>query len=225
MSGHDDPFSTVGLWLQYVLREAGPDGTGYLAVTDFAADTPWLQPVMLTYTRFGVAMFGVLALAAWWTSRSRSPRLMAAALAVPVCAAGAYLIGAAAKHSVQEARPCRSFAGAFRLEACPAPGDYAFPSNHTMVAVAVAVALFGVDRRLGAAAAAATAVMSFSRVYVGVHYPGDVLFALWFGGSITLVAAPALAWLLTPLVTRLRRSMLQPLLGAPASAETSAGPP
>jgi membrane-associated phospholipid phosphatase len=55
------------------------------------------------------------------------------------------------------------------------PSSTSFPSGHSASAAAFAVAVGdampGLQRPLGAAAS----VVAFSRVYTGVHYPGDVL--------------------------------------------------
>lgn len=54
------------------------------------------------------------------------------------------------------------------------PGQ-AFPSDHSTAAFAIAlVILVFLSRRWGAALLAAAALIGFSRVYVGVHYPGDI---------------------------------------------------
>jgi membrane-associated phospholipid phosphatase len=63
------------------------------------------------------------------------------------------------------------------------------------------VVLFAVHRRLGAVALLAAALMSVARVYVGVHYPGDVVAGAVVGVA---VAALLLTWL-QPLMTRLRQ--------------------
>jgi undecaprenyl-diphosphatase len=58
------------------------------------------------------------------------------------------------------------------------PGQ-AFPSDHSTAAFAIAlVVLTFLSRRVGVALLAAAALIGFSRVYVGVHYPGDVLASL-----------------------------------------------
>jgi undecaprenyl-diphosphatase len=75
------------------------------------------------------------------------------------------------------------------LEACPAPGDWSFPSNHAAIAAAAAVALLFVSRRLAVVAIVAALAMGASRVWVGAHYPHDVLAGLAVG---TLVAAAAM---------------------------------
>ena len=67
------------------------------------------------------------------------------------------------------------------------PTDSSFPSNSAAVAFAIAAAVWCVNRRLGAALFVAAAVYGFSRVYVGVHYPGDIL-----GGAVIAVVVTAL---------------------------------
>ena len=53
--------------------------------------------------------------------------------------------------------------------------DYSFPSDHAVMAGAVAAGLFLVNRRLGVVALAAALLMAVARVYIGAHWPGDVL--------------------------------------------------
>lgn len=55
------------------------------------------------------------------------------------------------------------------------PHGYSFPSGHTTISFAAATAIFGKHKRLGVAALVLAALIGFSRVYVGVHYPFDVL--------------------------------------------------
>ena len=58
------------------------------------------------------------------------------------------------------------------------PGQ-AFPSDHSTAAFAIAlVVLAFLSRSIGAALLGAAALIGFSRIYVGVHYPGDILASL-----------------------------------------------
>lgn len=55
------------------------------------------------------------------------------------------------------------------------PHTHSFPSGHALVAFAAATVLAAAVPRLRWPLYALAALIAFSRVYVGVHYPGDVL--------------------------------------------------
>lgn len=55
------------------------------------------------------------------------------------------------------------------------PGDASFPSGHTAVAFASAMALRAAGRRAHVAALIFAVLMGLSRVYLMVHFPTDVL--------------------------------------------------
>src|SRR6202042_3500529 len=77
----------------------------------------------------------------------------------------------------------------------PAHGT-SFPSSHTAVALAVVVALVPfLARPLAAAGIAYAGLVGWSRVYLGVHYPLDVLAGAGIGmavGGVILLALQAL---------------------------------
>jgi undecaprenyl-diphosphatase len=195
-----------------VVTQSHLDDTAFTDVTNFARDTHWLNTAMVDYSSYGMILFAALIVVGWWRARSADTTMMTAALAVPVAAITAFLVNDVVKSLVAEPRPCYRLPDAFLLEACPQVSDYGFPSNHTAVAAAMATALLLVDRRLGLVAAAATAIMGFSRVYVGAHYPHDVLVGLLVGTAAGLATAIAVREFATPLVTRLAASSLRPLM-------------
>ena len=53
--------------------------------------------------------------------------------------------------------------------------DKSFPSDHTVIAFALALAVFFYNKKLGAFFLFLAALIAFSRIYVGVHYPLDIL--------------------------------------------------
>ena len=63
------------------------------------------------------------------------------------------------------------------------PDAFSFPSGHTTVAFAVAVALAGSGSGLGAVAAILAGGIAVSRVYLGAHYPLDVLAGIALGAA------------------------------------------
>ncbi|MDR3277296.1 MAG: phosphatase PAP2 family protein [Oscillospiraceae bacterium] len=62
------------------------------------------------------------------------------------------------------------------------PADFSFPSGHTAAAFAAACALArGFSRRIAIPAYLLASLIAVSRVYVGVHYPSDVLAGVLVG--------------------------------------------
>jgi len=150
------------------------DGPAYTDVVDLARHAPtWLNDTMTAWSTYGLALFAVLMAACWWRARRTSAAAAVTSLALPFVVVLAYGVDAVLKVLVREDRPCQSLRVA-TLEACPAPGDWSFPSNHAAIAAAAAAALLFVSRRLGAVAVVAAGAMALSRVWVGAHYPHDV---------------------------------------------------
>lgn len=73
------------------------------------------------------------------------------------------------------------------------PGDWSFPSGHAAAACACAVAIavtLGARRwRIWLPIAALAALMAFSRLYLFVHWPTDVLAGVMLGVSVGMVVA------------------------------------
>ncbi|WP_406836091.1 phosphatase PAP2 family protein [Streptomyces sp. AHU1] len=63
------------------------------------------------------------------------------------------------------------------------PHTTSFPSGHSASAAAFATAVALESRRYGVLVAPVAAAVAFSRVYVGVHYPGDVLAGMAIGAG------------------------------------------
>ncbi|MBN9098066.1 phosphatase PAP2 family protein [Pseudonocardia sp. 73-21] len=88
------------------------------------------------------------------------------------------------------------------------------PSDHAVVAGALVVGLWVLQRRLGVLGAALALLVAFSRVYVGVHYPSDVAVGLLFGAVVAAVVVPGLRGPATAVAQRLLRMYFRPLIEA-----------
>ena len=84
-----------------------------------------------------------------------------------------------------------------------APKDYSFPSGHTMASFAAATVLIYMNRKVGIVAMVLTVLIAFSRLYLYVHYPTDVL-----GGIITGAIAGYIGYKLTFIVQSKHRKKL-----------------
>jgi membrane-associated phospholipid phosphatase len=187
-------------------------------INSFARQTGWLHAPLRGFAAYGVVLFGLLVVAGWWLARGRGPRTMAAALWAGAGTLLAVAVNQPLVNGFHEARPYTDHPHLLVLATRSA--DYSFPSDHAVMAGAVAAGLWLVDRRLGLIATAAALVMAFARVYIAAHYPHDVLVGLAVGAGAVLLGWALLARPLTWLVTRLTRTPLRPLL-----ASTDPGPP
>ena len=64
-----------------------------------------------------------------------------------------------------------------------------FPSDHTAIAFSFAFSLLMQSRVVGITALTLAGLIGFSRIFVGVHYPFDIL-----GGMLVGIASAALLW-------------------------------
>ena len=70
-----------------------------------------------------------------------------------------------------------------------APTDFSFPSGHTIASFEAAAVLWLQHRKWGIAAMILAVCIAFSRLYLYVHYPTDVFFAMLLGIGIGLLAS------------------------------------
>lgn len=68
------------------------------------------------------------------------------------------------------------------------PHDFSFPSGHTLASFEAAIALTVYNRKWGIPALILAALISFSRLYLYVHYPTDVLFSMLISVGIAFLA-------------------------------------
>lgn len=67
------------------------------------------------------------------------------------------------------------------------PSDYSFPSGHTLSSFIAAFILLFSGNRFGYAAVVLAALIAFSRLYLYVHFPSDVLGGIFLAALISYV--------------------------------------
>ena len=93
------------------------------------------------------------------------------------------------KMAGERRRPDREGLGVPKQRWVRMPLSTSFPSGHSASAAAFAVAAGGVLPAVRLPLRAAAAVVGFSRVYTGVHYPSDVLVGAAVGALIGRLAS------------------------------------
>jgi len=150
-----------------------------------------LTPVSHLFLPVGIIAVVVVTVI-YLAARNRSALPVATAA---VSAGAAWILANVAKAVTDRPRPYQVLADAV-LRQHPAHGT-SFPSSHTAVTLAVAIALLPFLGRLLAAAGISYAILvGWSRVYLGVHYPLDVLAGAGIGMAAGGGALLALSWLL-----------------------------
>jgi undecaprenyl-diphosphatase len=221
-----------------VLFPKGLNVLVYLDINRLARSTAWAHGFMHDYALWlGLVLLAATFLAVyavlWWRRQVRAAAGLVLGGAATVAALGLnQLVG----HAARELRPYDTLHDVVVLVG--RANDYAFPSDHAVVAGGLTAAVLVVlwrgrasgttrpandtERRLGgqapvgalaAIAAALGLFLCFARVYVGAHYPGDVVAGLLLGAVVVGMAsllrplAEVAAGLLlrTPLALLLRR--------------------
>ena len=160
-----------------------------------AVDWPhpaWLAKPLGAFSltaNYGILWYAVALLP--WLSGGRRP--LATLIYVSVAVTAVETLGFVVKHFVGRHRP--TIADPSLPNHIPLPLSKSMPSSHASMAVTATWTLGTLYPDWLPLLIAATAVLAFSRVYLGVHYLGDVVaglvFGLVFGGLyVALVPAP-----------------------------------
>ena len=91
------------------------------------------------------------------------------------------------KNIVQRPRPFVTFTDLQII--IPTPSEFSFPSGHTSSSFAAAAVFYRhLPKRLGIPSVVLAGLIGFSRLYVGVHYPTDVIAGVVMGILLSYLA-------------------------------------
>lgn len=134
----------------------------------------------------------------------------AALVWAPLAAAAALLLNIPLREFVGRPRPFHQHAGLEVLEPGLGQGlgraEFSFVSDHATLAMALGVGLFIANRKFGYIGIGLALLEGACRVYLGVHYPTDVIGGFALGTAVVLLLAPLAMAVLTPVVRAVARS-------------------
>lgn len=87
------------------------------------------------------------------------------------------------KNLIQRSRPCWIDTNILLL--IPNPTDYSFPSGHTLASFEAAIMIFLHNKKWGILAMMLAVLIAFSRMYLFVHFPTDILGGIVIGTAIS----------------------------------------
>ncbi len=182
----------------------------FSAINRFAGRSPLLDRAGIFLAAYAYLTFGVLLVALWFlpasaeVRRERQQRVINALIACGGALLTVHLFGT----FFYRARPFMTHTVTQLVAHAP---DSSFPSEHTTFAFVLLVALAPVLGRTAWFWLALGVVIGIARVFVGVHYPTDILGGMVIGaawGAIALVVAPRLESTELPVLERLARFRL-----------------
>jgi len=88
------------------------------------------------------------------------------------------------KNLIQRPRPCWIDNNILLL--IPNPVDYSFPSGHTLASFEAAIMIFLHNKKWGVPAIILAILIAFSRMYLFVHFPTDILAGAILGIAISI---------------------------------------
>jgi undecaprenyl-diphosphatase len=194
------------------LAESGsnPDVDLLYDINGLAKGAPhWFDRGMEFVGEYGLLLAMVLlVLWCWWTVRRRGDENAAASVAAlvwaPLAAGVAVLVNVPIRGFVERPRPFVDHQGLDVLVG--GKTDFSFVSDHATLTMAIGVGLFVANRKFGLAGIGIALLEGFCRVYMGVHYPTDVIGGFALGTAVALLLSPLAMALLTPVMKAVERS-------------------
>lgn len=145
--------------------------------------TPWLDEVMIFFTRLGDGANLWIALGVGFLFFKKTRRC------------GIYILFSLQLSTLFGKELLKNMIGRPRpfvadpsvvLKVAP-PGSFSFPSGHTLDAFASATAIFLCCRKTGIVALVVASLIAFSRMYLFVHYPTDILGGIVIGVCVAVL--------------------------------------
>ncbi|MCE8024057.1 MULTISPECIES: phosphatase PAP2 family protein [Halomonadaceae] len=191
--------TTLNLALFAQLNAAPDSDPRLLLMTEvFAVYLIWLVPALLVI--------------GWLRGSERLKRpLWEAFIATLLALAASWMIG----WLWPTPRPFMMPVGQTFLEHAPTP---AFPSNHAtiMLTMAFSLLLHAGTRRIGRYLLLLAVPVAWARVFLGVHFPQDMLGALVLAAAMATLVGVSRSWLILPIyhrvAMRLYRMLFAPLI-------------
>lgn len=140
---------------------------------------PWLDPIMIFVSWLGNGgLFWIAAAIVLLFFKKTRKCGIVMLISMALC----YLVGnLAIKNLVARARPF--VVDTSVVLKIPIPSEYSFPSGHTMNGFTAATVIFLYYKKPGIIALLFATLIAFSRMYLFVHYPTDILAGIVIGVS------------------------------------------
>jgi undecaprenyl-diphosphatase len=172
----------------------------YHAVNELVVDYSWIGRAFNLVESWSVPLLVAATFGLWLFARPGSSRKWKLACASALASSGiALLINQLIARMWDRARPFVAHPGVHVWGT--RSHDPSFPSDHASAAFGIAFAVFLFDRLVGSIFLTAACAIGVGRVFIGAHYPSDVV----AGCLVGLASALLVVRFLRPLIERIVR--------------------
>ncbi|AMX00131.1 phosphatase PAP2 family protein [Rummeliibacillus stabekisii] len=154
-------------------------------INQFAGKSIFIDHLVLYFSKYGPLLFGLFFIWLWFSkskNKEQNQKIVLSALTIVILTLGIDMI-----IEIVHFRSRPFVDHPVTLLFNKSNRDPSFPSNHAAGSFALAFAVFWVRRKAGGILLGLACVMALSRIYIGVHYPLDVLVGGFIGFFVSLV--------------------------------------
>ena len=160
----------------------------YRALNNFVVHHAWLGRTLAEVEKWAVPVLAMATFGLWLLDRPGNRRKWKLASATALASAAlALLVNQAIAQLWHRDRPFAAHPSAHVWGS--RSHDPSFPSDHASAAFAIAFAVLLFDRLAGAVLLVAALIVGVGRVFIGAHYPADVLAGLLVGLACALLVS------------------------------------
>ncbi|MFA6001926.1 MAG: undecaprenyl-diphosphatase [Thermoleophilia bacterium] len=153
------------------------DFTFFKLINQFAGRSDILDNLMIGLAKYGVLLMALPLLVLWFWGEGGDKAKKAALLSLlSMCLA--LLINQVIGHLYFRPRPFAAHEVNLLLDRSTDPS---FPSDHSAFVFGIAWLIMLKDRHIGVFALTIAVMVGISRIFIGLHYPGDVLGGMFIG--------------------------------------------
>jgi undecaprenyl-diphosphatase len=160
------------------------------AIYDVSLRHHWVGSLFHGIEQASIPVMVAITALLWFLSRpGRDRRWKLASACGFLSAAIGYVFAFVIHHIYDRPRPYEAHAIAHPWSSST---DASFPSDHTTVSFAIAFAVLAFDTVAGVVFLVVAAIIGVGRLFIGAHYPGDVLMGVAVGAVAAVVAVRVL---------------------------------
>ncbi|MBS4196568.1 phosphatase PAP2 family protein [Lederbergia citri] len=142
-------------------------------INQFAGKNDILDQIVILFSKFGPNLFGLVFVWLWFSKsgeKFENRKIVLFAFTITI-----FVLGIDKLIEMMYFRPRPFVDHAVTLLSTTSDSDPSFPSNHSAGAFGLAFAMFWRKRKIGSILIILSFAMALSRIYIGVHYPLDVM--------------------------------------------------